>query len=134
MEIIVVRDFNIITFFSTYNVKINEKEFKQKKSGEYQININDTDEINISVKAHNYYSGKSRIVNLNSGDKILIKTTYNKRMFGGIFFLAVFCFLIGILIGNNIIVWPAIMLLLVYQLYYFDVKRATFFQILVLKG
>ena len=134
MEIIVVRDFNLITFFSTYNVKINEKEFKQRKSGEYRININDADELNISVKAHNYYSGKSRISNFNSSEKILIKTAYNKRMFGMIFLLAVFCFILGLLIGNNVIVWPAIMLLLVYQLYYFHVKRATFFQILVLKG
>jgi hypothetical protein len=133
MEIIIKRDFNLITIFSNYSINVNGENFKLKKSGEYPINVKNTDEINISVIAHNYYSGKSKITYLKSNERIFIRTKYNKKIFGLIFLLSIFCFVLGLIYGNSILAWPAIMLLLAYQLYYFHVKRAMFFQILVQK-
>jgi len=133
MEIIIIRDFNLITIFSTYHITINGKEFKLKKSGEYPIIVENTSEITISVIAHKYYSGTSKFTNIRADEKVFIRTRYNKKIFGLIFLIAFFCFVLGLIYENSIAVWPAIMLLLVYQLYYFHLKRKSFFQIFIQK-
>jgi len=133
MEIILTRKFDLFTCFFKYQISINEKVFSIGKSGDYPILVDETNHYKISAIASNYYYSIIEFDNLKAKNKIIIVPAYNKMIMILLFAFSLIGLVYSITIESNILRWVPIIIFLGYHLYYFHVRRKSFFRIFVQK-
>ena len=134
MKLFIERKPSLLTCLMKYRVVINGKEFLLRKSGVHPIEIEDSDELFISVNLRNYYSGETEICNVKANDIIEIRPSYNKNLMLLLFSISLITLLFGIISTvMKIVGLVALMVFLGAQIYYFHIRSTEFFKISIQK-